>query len=34
MLKRDVNIAVCFHFCVNDAASIAEARDEIEKLYR
>jgi hypothetical protein len=21
ILKRDVNVAVCFHFCVNDAAS-------------
>src|SRR5205823_2375736 len=21
VLKRDVNVAVCFHFCVNDAAS-------------
>src|SRR5437764_15329436 len=21
ILKRDVNVAVCFHFCLNDAAS-------------
>jgi hypothetical protein len=21
ILKRDVNVAVCFHFCVNDATS-------------